>query len=402
MFDTLYVGGAATRIDAPEALPGYSKVIIKKNDDLSFTAGDNTGRTLNVTCPWGSQEMAEELLARVQGHGYQPYQADSAVIDPAFEIGDAVQLSGAYGGIYSAKMTMGRNPRTTLSAPHNEEVNDYTPYKSSEQREITRSFQDVRATLRVTADQIAAEVTARENAVTEIVAALTLQAGQIEAKVSREGGDNRSFGWKMLDDSQTWYANGSEIVRFDQNGAVIRGRIEALSGKIGGFDIKSDCLSYNGQTWGGTNTYGAYLGTSGFQMGDKLKISMDGRIEAEEGVFHGSVQAGNIDYGGDAGYFSGGGLSGGSVYGSKIAGSTLSTAKFTAGVNTSLGYADFSYDAMNGRATASLFQANYAKIKTLEVSKLVQYNSSTTLSVKMICYVDGNTGDKKYIQVFCA
>ena len=42
------------------------------------------------------------------------------------------------------------------------------------------------------------------------------------------------------------------IVRFDADGAAIRGKIEALSGKIGGFDIQSNYLSYNGQTWGGT------------------------------------------------------------------------------------------------------------------------------------------------------
>lgn len=365
MFDTLYVGGAATRIDAPEALPGYSKVIIKKTDDLSFTAGDDTGRTLNVTCPWGSQAMAEALLARVQGRGYQPYQADSAVIDPAFEIGDAVQLSGAYGGIYSAKMTMGRNPRTTLSAPHNEEVDDYTPYKSSEQREIARSFQDVRATLRVTADQIAAEVTARENAVTEIVAALTLQAGQIEAKVSREGGDNKSFGWKMLDDSQTWYANGSEIVRFDQNGAVIRGRIEALSGKIGGFDIKSDCLSYNGQSWGGTNTWGAYLGTDGLQLGRNFRVDMTGNLEAASGRFTGEVYAGSISYGGAAGTFDGGGITQGSVsggYGGQIGGGSVSTYNTTGGVNTSLGYANFANDVFNWRQTAPYVCCQYIVI----------------------------------------
>lgn len=348
MFDQLYVGGAASKLDVPEQLAGYSRVTIKVSDEVSYTAGDDSGRELTVTCPWGTEAMAGELLQRVLGRAYQPYTADGAVIDPAFEIGDAVQLKGGFGGIYKAKTKMSTNMRANLSAPHTEEVNEAAPFQTSEQRSIKRSFQNVRASLQVTADKIAAEVAARENAVSEIVAQLLVQAGQIEAKVSREGGDGVSFGWKMLETSQTWYANGSEILRLDASGADLKGKITALAGKIGGFEIREDYLSYNGQTWGGTNSWGGYFGISGIQMGRNFKVDMAGNLEAASGRFTGEVYAGRINYGGDAGYLDGSGLADHSVSGTELGYRTVGTSNVTSGINTPLGYANYSNDVFNG------------------------------------------------------
>ena len=75
---------------------------------------------------------------------------------------------------------------------------------------------------------------------------------------------------------------------------------------------------------------------------------MSGKLTASSGRFEGTVYAGSIDYGGDAGYFSGGGLSGGSVGAGKIVENSLSTGQFAGGVNTSLGYADFANGVFNG------------------------------------------------------
>ena len=263
MFDQIYVGGAASKLDVPEQLAGYSRVTIKVSDDVSHTVGDDSGRELTVTCPWGTEAMAAELLQRVLGRAYQPYTADGAVIDPAFEIGDAVQLKGGFGGIYKAKTKMSTNMRANLSAPHTEEVNETAPFQTSEQRSIKRSFQNVRASLQVTADKIAAEVAAREDAVAEIVAQLLVQAGQIEAKVAREGGDGASFGWKMLETSQTWYANGAEILRLDASGADLKGKITAgltsgrticpITGRPGAAPMPGAAiLASTASNWGGT------------------------------------------------------------------------------------------------------------------------------------------------------
>lgn len=366
MFDKTYVGSAVLGdFAAPKAYTPWSRVTIRVSDELEYTAGDDTGRTLTAENPFGTQQMAEDMLRRLKGGSYQPYSGTSALLDPAAELGDAVEIRGYYGGLYSRKRKLERLYNADIAAPSDEEIDHEYPYKSSQARTITRQNRETKANLQILADRILAEVEAREADGQALRAALEVQAGEIAAKVSQEGGDSASFGWSLTPDAMVWSAGGGEIVRFDADGAAIRGRIEALSGKIGGFDIGTDSLSYNGQTWGGTNTQGAYLGTSGLQLGKSFKVDMYGNLEASAGRFTGTVYAGSISYGGSAGTFDGEGLTQGSVsggYGGAIGGSAVSTYNTTGGINTSLGYANFADDVFNWRQTAPYVCCKYVVI----------------------------------------
>lgn len=323
MFNTVYVGSAVDSLEAPEQLNGYSKVILQVSEDVQYEAGTNGGRVLTLSCPWGTPQMAQNILASIRGYQYQPFEASGAVLNPAAEPGDAVQIRGVHGGIYNVSATFGRTFRADISAPGEEEIDESVPYKSTQERQINRRFGQVESQFKI-------------------------QAGLIEARVARTGGDDSSFGWKMLETSQTWYANGAEILRLDASGADLKGKITALAGKIGGFDIQKDYLSYNGQTWGGTNSWGGYWGINGIQMGRNFKVDMAGNLEAASGRFTGEVYAGRINYGGDAGYFDGSGLSGHSVTGNEIGYSTIGTPNVNSGVKVPLGYANFSNDVFNG------------------------------------------------------
>ena len=180
-------------------------------------------------------------------------------------------------------------------------------------------------------------------------ATLNIHAQEIEAKVSKEGGDDASdFWWKLL--STGWDAGtGSKTVfAVKKTGAYVDGEIRASTGKRGGFDIQPNYLSYNGQTWGGTNTTGAYIGQSGIQLGKNFKVDMQGNLTASSGTFTGNVYAGNIQYGSSAGYLSGSGISSGSISGNRLVGNTITTAYTSGGINTSLGYADYANGALVG------------------------------------------------------
>lgn len=328
LFNKFSIGKSATDVEDSDQLAGYSKVVIEVTDEISYEAGTNTGRTMTLSCPWGTQRMANDILNSIRGYQYQPYTAQGAVIDPSVEVGDAIQVNGVHGGVYDTSISFGSEPRFDVSAPHDEEVDESVPYKSSTDRKIIRQKLEMNAQFEI-------------------------QAGLISAKVSKTGGESSSFGWELDEKSWTLKSNGSIVLTADKNGLEVKGIVRATGGEIGGFTIERDHLSYNGQTWGGTNSYGAYLGSSGLQLGKNFKVDMQGNLEASSGKFTGSVYAGSIEHGGDAGHFSGDGLSAGSVYGSKIAGSTLGTSKFTGGVNTTLGYADYSNGVFNGWNTAN-------------------------------------------------
>lgn len=352
MFDKTYIGrDVLGTFAAPQQLQSWSRVTIQVDEDTAYTAGTDTGRTLTLTNPWGTQKMADEILARLRGMSYQPYRAENALLDPAAELGDAVEAMGAYGGLYSRSRRMEKLYNATVAAPGDEEIDHEFPYKSAQNRVVERKFKQTKASLSILSDRILAEVEAREADSAAIRASLEVQAGQIAAKVEKTGGDASSFGWKLDEKSWELQSGGGTVLRADKDGLDVKGQIIALSGKIGGLDIQSNYLSYNGQTWGGTNTQGLYVGPSGLQLGKNFKVDMAGNLTAYSGRFAGEVYAGNIIYGGSAGYFYGGGISSGSIsggWGGQIGSGTITTANTISGINASLSNGDYAYGACNG------------------------------------------------------
>ena len=353
-------------LEKQDTFNGYSKVVVVVSDELEYSAGTDSGRTLTLDCPWGTQKMAEDILSRIQGFQYQPYTADGAHIDPAAEIGDGFAAGNLYSGIYSKNVSHGALYTANVSAPGGEKINYKYEYKTPTQRKIERHYSEMKSTFKVQADQISAEVSARIEQGNELTAQLKIQSVQISARVTKTGGDSSSFGWELLDDSWTVKANNTTVFQITKSGAEVRGKITALSGKIGGFDIQSDYLSYNNQVWNGTNSRGIYIGVNGIQCGSEAKgvqITPTGNLYAENGYFRGSVSAGQIQYGYNPddgkynGYFNGEGLESRSVSGLEIKESTVTTTNTNGGINTSLGYADYSNEVFSGSKTVSVLKA---------------------------------------------
>lgn len=329
-------------LDISPELPGYSRVTIyagqnEKGENKIYTAGDDTGTTLEITNEWGTPEMAESILKKIQGWRYQPYKAGGSSIDPSSEIGDAVTISDIYGGIFAKKTTYGKYIRTDLEAPSKEEVEHEFQVQSPTNRQYARFTASVRADL-------------------------TLKSDQIKAKVEKAVGDETSdFWWDLQADGWSVGSKSKTIFSVKKGGAEVEGEIRATSGNIGGYTIKDGYLCTNGQDWGGSNSDGIYIGPEGIQCGSEargVQLTSDGNLYAENGYFRGNVSAGKIDYGGNDGYFSGSGLASHSVYGSQIGYSTISTAYTNSGINTSLDYADTFNDACNGSYVAE-FYASY-------------------------------------------
>lgn len=314
------VGKAASSIESSPAFDGISSVtVFRDEDEEGELVGSSSGRNLNAVSPWITKEIGRNILARLKGFQYQPYAVQDALLDPSAEIGDAITLDKIYSGIYSLDIDFNSMMRSSAKAPSDEDINEEAPYKSPEVRKVARKFKDVTAQLLVMADQITAEVTARENDTKEIRSLLTVQAGEIAAKVSRSGGSAESFGWSLTADGWTLTSNGGTVLQADKDGLTVTGEIKATGGVIGGFTIRDGYLSTNNQEWGGTNTSGIYIGPSGIQLGKYFKVDSAGNLTAQSGRFTGTVYAGNIDYGGNAGYFDGSGLVNYSISGGKVA-----------------------------------------------------------------------------------
>ncbi len=376
MFDKFIIGSAADSLKISDPLSAYSRVTLKVADGVEYTAGTDSGRELISENPFGTQKMANDMLARINGYSYQTYTATGAILDPAAEIGDAVQVKGTYGGIYSVSKSYGKMIRADVSAPGSEEIDESVPYKSHETRKVERQFIETRAQLKIQADQISAEVSARIEQGDELTSRLDIQSDQISARVTKTGGSSSSFGWELLNDSWTVKANNTTVFQVTESGAEVRGKITALSGKIGGFDIRSDYLCYNNQDWDDTNSQGIYIGVKGIQCGPGdtgVQITPDGNLYAENGYFRGSVSAEQIQYGWDSegnynGYFNGEGLESRSVSGLEIKESTVTSFNTDGNINTSLAYAEFSNDVFNGDDTATWVLTDFLQISGHQIA----------------------------------
>ena len=355
---------------APE-LAGYSGVVIFAGQDddgnnIEYLAGDRTGTVLEITNEWGSQAQADAIYRKIRGFKYQPYKAGGTSIDPSAEIGDAVTVSDIYSGVFAKKTTFGRHIRTDLEAPSKEEVEHEFQIQSPTNRQYERFTRSVRASLSITASKIAAEVEDRKSEDNLLRATLNIHAQEIEAKVSKEvGNDSSNFWWKLLSDRWNVGTGSKTVFSVDKDGAYVDGEIRATTGKIGNWDINSNYLSYGGQTWGGDHTMGAYLGQSGIQLGKNFKVDMQGNLTAARGKFGSlSVDSEGSTVGTYSGSLRG---CGGSV--SNLGGSVSG---ISGSLSTGINVGDKSIGTYVGDIVADKITANYisAKLGSLKSFKL--------------------------------
>ena len=403
-------------VEISQQFDGYSGVRIYVGTDdegnaVVYEAGDTTGRTLEIKNDFGTQQMAEDILADIQGYQYQPLVANSALLDPAAEMGDGVTVNGVYSGVFVRATTFGRLMASDISAPTDQEIaHEYSVDTAATDRAFSRFVASTRSAISLTSSEIRAEVARATTAEEELSARITINADSITSEVTRateaesslssritqnadnisatvtevgkkldQTRNNSSFGWNLTSTSFSLNANNSQNIFYaDRNGIRIRGnaevtgKITATSGFIGGssgFTINATAI-YNGKSSLTANSAGVYIGTNGIALGSlssdnrhsKFQVDSAGNLYAQSGTFAGSVYAKNIQYGGSTyGYFDGSGISNGSINGSY----KLETGSVYGGVDQwgdptgSLG-ANTVYGGNIGYSTVTSDNTNYA------------------------------------------
>ena len=158
MSDSIFLGSRAGSLDIGDIPSNISRVNLSVDSETYYTAGNDTGRTLEVTCAWASQAMANSILSAVQNVEYQPYTAGEALIDPAAEIGDGVIVGGIYSVIANDNMSFSRLYNSEISAPDLDEVDDEYPYESLERRQYDRELARTRSLISKSASEILLQV----------------------------------------------------------------------------------------------------------------------------------------------------------------------------------------------------------------------------------------------------
>ena len=390
--------------DKAEQFDGFSKVVIIVSDEIEYSAGIETGRTLTLNCPWGTQEVANNILESIKGFQYQPMTAEDALVDPSIEIGDGISANGVYSGAYSLETKFNSNLPATVFAPADEELYEEHTYIPKMEREVTRKFLDFQSQFRIQDGKISAEVEERKSDTKSIRATLEVQAGKITAKVNKNDGNSSTFGWALETGSWRIFSGSSTVLKADKNGLEVKGVIRATSGKIGGFDIQSNYLSYNGQTWGGTNTTGAYIGQSGIQLGKNFKVDMQGNLTAVRGTFGSlSVDSGGSTVGTYSGSLRGCGGSVSGISGS-VSGITGSVRGLTGSLSTGINVGSKSIGTYVGDIVAGKITADYinSKLANAEFVSCKALKNLNFIYAPTTIFYTNWAGEQKSMKVFAA
>lgn len=253
----------AANVEMSTALNGYSgvRIYVGTDDDgneIIYQAGNMDAQVLDIKNPFGTQEMANNILASILGYQYQPLTATDALLDPAAELGDGVTVNSVYSGIFTRATKFGPLMATDISAPTNEEIEHEYAIESPSDRQYTRFVQQTKATLSITATQIRAEM------------------------VTKEGGNTQTFGWTLTSAGHKWYSGSQTVMQIDSSGLKVKGQIDVGTtvGSSSGFTISAKAI-YNGiSEFDGTQDAGVYIGTDGIQLGSNFKVDRLGTVSA--------------------------------------------------------------------------------------------------------------------------
>ena len=280
--EKIFLGSNVGELETGDVPANITRVNLSVDSDHYYTAGDDTGRAIEVTCPWGSQEMANSILSSVSGKTYQPYTATDALLDPAAEIGDAVTVGGYYSVIADISTSFDRASAPTISAPGSDEIDDEYPYESRERRETNRQLAQTRSLISKTSEEILLQV---ENELEGLSASFSVQLDSITSQITGLNGQVSTI-------QQTVSSITSQITGLDGQISQIEQYVDSITLsvtngsdsstiqlKAGSTTISSANITFNGMvtfndlsTAGSTVINGANI-TTGTISADRINLT---------------------------------------------------------------------------------------------------------------------------------
>ena len=135
-----FIGANAKKSSEGVSLPPISKIILVVDEENAFEAGNDTGYALEVYCPYGTQQMAYDLLAQARGFVYTGYSAKSAQLSPEAELGDGITVGSTYGMLASRKFSFTPKFTEDIEAPLEKEVDHEYSYEGTLTKEVKRKL----------------------------------------------------------------------------------------------------------------------------------------------------------------------------------------------------------------------------------------------------------------------
>ena len=198
MSDKVFVGLNADSVQKATDISNITKVVLWYDDEAGFAAGTDDGYVFETFCPWATQAMANALLANFNGYKYTSVYAESAILDPAAELGDGVVVASYYTPLVQKETTYDSICASDFSSPEDEQVNHEYSY-------VEESKRDQNGVVKLNKSYYGTKITRKEGLTIE-----KITGDSVEAKVV------------MNADELSFYAGSSKVLYFDPVANVYR------------------------------------------------------------------------------------------------------------------------------------------------------------------------------------
>ncbi len=246
----VFLGPNVSDLDTGEQTMEISRVILTVDGETSYSSGDESGKTIEKTCPWGSQAMADRILASVKGVRYRPFTGTDGMLDLAAEVGDGITAGGVYSVLAQTDITFDRLCAADVSAPGANEATSEYLYKSQARRQSERELARIRSSITKTAERITLQV---ENAVEGLSGRLELTSKSLTAEIkdTREGLTSRI---EQTASSLTTQINNTQSglnSKIEQTASSIQTQVNGLNNAYSSLSQSVNSISlgvYNGDS----------------------------------------------------------------------------------------------------------------------------------------------------------
>lgn len=230
MLGKVFVGGRVSELDIGEKAERVSRVNLVVDNETMYTAGDDSGRTIQKNCLWGTQAMADSILASLRDVEYQPFSGTDGLLDPAAEVGDGVTVGGVYSTLAKADITFDGLYSADIAAPGEDEVEEY-PYRPRAQRQSDRELAKIRSSITKTAESITLKV---ENEIEGLSGKLELTDSRLTTEINNTAaGLNSKI--ELTDSRLTAEINNTAAglnSKIEQTAGSLQTNISATDGRV--------------------------------------------------------------------------------------------------------------------------------------------------------------------------
>ena len=245
----VFVGQKALSLTEYEKTAPISGVILWVDDENCYEAGDETGTVIEQDCPYATQQMANNLLATLQGYSYQGLEANGAKVSPIAELGDGIAVNGLYTQLAYQNIRFSTGEVMDVAAPGSDETLHEYKTEGETTKQFTHQIAETRSLISKTSEEILLQV---ENELEGLSSSFSVQLGQIQSQVTGLDGQMSSI-------TQTVSSITSQVNGLDGQVSTIEQKVDnitlsvsngstssSISLSVGGVVVSSQNIQMNG------------------------------------------------------------------------------------------------------------------------------------------------------------